>query len=195
MNFLACASGWCGWAREAMLMLPPLPRQFSAEIVRSDEGGRLRLFVDGPFQRSEDYTQSGQKCVAISRPNELGGVIYTLDNQRMTYEQVQYSKADFAAEANTDALCDWKVDGTERIDGRECLRFIGHYRWHSAQGYQVCYVDTQTQMRRRMVTFDEAGEKCLTVDYLDAVVGPPDPNLFELPKGYKKVKRWWQWFA
>lgn len=41
-------------------------------------------------------------------------------------------------------------------------------------------------MRRRMDSYDVKGELVATIDYLNAKVGPPPRQVFEMPLGYKR---------
>ena len=85
-------------------------------------------------------------------------------------------------------LLDWEQDGTEIIDGRECLRFVGHYTHPAGAAYEVCFIDRASGIRRRMITYDKLGRQALTVDCQSVSLGPPQPSLFELPDGYTVEK-------
>lgn len=80
-------------------------------------------------------------------------------------------------------LLDWEGDGSEIIDGHECLRFVGHYTHPAGAAYEVCYVDQISGIRRRMITYNQLGREALTVDCQSVTLGPPEPSVFELPDG------------
>jgi len=168
----------------AMSTFPPPPKRYSAEIIRSD-GERSLVFEDGVRGRVEDG-----KNILIRRLDK--GVAWNLTPETKTYSQVKLTKEMVKRAISLETLCDWRADGTEVIDGRNCLRFIGHY--HSADGasdaaHEIYYVDAKTHMPRRNITFDLNGKKALTVDTLNVVLGPQPREIFEIPAGYKRGYR------
>jgi hypothetical protein len=162
-----------------------MPTRYSAEIVRSD-GGRTILYVDGWTRKLEMYPKTGRPSIVISRPDK--GVIWSLTPDTKTYSQTKLPP-ELEHAFNPDTLCDWTEDGAEMIDGRKFRRFIGRYREASGpigEAHEVCFVDAKNGMRRRMVTFNVNGERVLTIDCLNAKVGPPPREVFEMPEGYKR---------
>lgn len=171
-----------------MPTLPPLPKSYSAEMARSD-GDRSLLFVDGWTRRLEFYPKSGQPSIVISRADKR--VIWSLSLETKTYSETKMP-AGMERAFNPDTLYDWCEDGVEMIDGRMCRRFVGRHREASGpigDAHEVCFVDADTGMRRRVLTFDVKGTLALTIDYLNAKVGAPSPDLFEMPEGYKRRRR------
>jgi outer membrane lipoprotein-sorting protein len=165
--------------------LPPFPKSYSAEMVRSD-GNRSVLYVDGWTRRLEFYPKSGQPSVVISRADKR--VIWSLSPDTKTYSQTKMP-AGMERAFDPDTLYDWSEDGIEMIDGRRCRRFVGRYREASGpigDAHEVCLVDAETGMRRRVMTFDVKGKLALTIDYLNAKVGAPPRHFFEMPGGYKR---------
>jgi outer membrane lipoprotein-sorting protein len=168
-----------------MPILPPFPKSYTVEMVRSD-GDRTMLYVDGWTRRLEMYPKTGQSTIVISRPDKR--VIWSLCPETKTYSQAKLP-AGLERAFDPDTLYDWSEDGAEMIDGRRCRRFIGIYR--EARGpigdaHEVCFVDAKTGMRRRVVSYDVKGKQALTIDYLNSKVGPPRRDTFEMPEGYKR---------
>jgi hypothetical protein len=158
---------------------------FIAEMIRSD-GDRTMLYVDGWMRRLERCPKSGRPSIFIWRPDKR--VIWALAPDVKTYSQTKMPD-DMERAFDPDAVCDWSENGTETIDGRKCRRFVGRYRKVSGpvgDAHEVCFVDVETGMRRRVATYDARGELALTVDYLNAKVGPPSRDVFEMPAGYKR---------
>jgi len=81
------------------------------------------------------------------------------------------------------ALYDWTPDGSEFIDGRECLRFVGRPAAPAGKALEVYYIDRATGLHRRAITYNKLGNQSLVVDYRSVALGPPDPSVFELPEG------------
>jgi hypothetical protein len=168
-----------------MPALPPFPKSYTAEMVRSD-GDRTMLYVDGWTRRLEMYPKVGQSSIIISRQDKR--VIWSLSPDTKTYSQAKMPDGMERA-FDPDTLYDWSEDGTEKIDGRRCRRFIGRYR--EARGpigdaHEVCFVEAKAGMRRRVDSYDMKGKLVATIDYLNAKVGPPPRQVFEMPDGYKR---------
>jgi hypothetical protein len=171
--------------------LPQRPMQYSATVVRSDDEPAGSVYADGPKDRQETHFLDGRIEILISRRDK--GVAWALVPEAKTYSQFKFTD-DMAKRATRFVkwLYDWKADGTEIIDGRRCLRFVGSYRpgaGPSGSAHEIQYFDAKTHMPRRFVTFDLNGKKALTVDYLNVVVGPQPRELFEIPLGYKRRYR------
>jgi hypothetical protein len=170
-----------------MPAIPPEPMQLTAELVRSDDAQRIKVYMDGWMRRIETQDQTGRTSIVISRPDK--GVIWSLSPQTKTFSQARlpkYLKRVF----DPRALCDWTEDGAEVIDGRRCRRFVGHYLDESSPvggAYEVCFIDAKTGVHRRVVTYNTNGNLVLTIDCLNAVVGPPPRAAFEMPVGYKRT--------
>ena len=169
---------------------PPHPKQYSAEIVRSD-GERWWVYADGVKGRQETHFPDGRTKILISRPDK--GVGWILSPETKTYSQFKFTESMVkSADRFIESLCDWTADGTEVIDGRCCLRFVGSYRsemGRSGAAHEVQYIDAKTKMPRREVTFNLKGKKALTVDTLNVVLRRPPPKTFEIPPGYKRGYR------
>jgi hypothetical protein len=173
-----------------MNTLPQRPKRYSAKVVRSDGEPTGLVYADGPKGRQETRLPDGN-TILISRPDK--GVIWTLRPETKTYSQVKFTKDMVKRAARfVESLYDWRADGTEVIDRRRCLRFLGSYRQGtgpSGGAHEVQYFDAKTHMPRRFVTFDMNGKKALTVDFLNIVLGPQPRELFEIPAGYKRGYR------
>lgn len=167
---------------------PQCPKHYSAKVVRSDGEPIQLVYADGRKGRQETHFGDGRTKILISRPDK--GAIWALTPETKTYSQVKFTE-DMVKKAARfiQSLYDWKADGAETIDGRRCLRFVGRYSPEtgtSGAAHEVHYIDAKTHMPRRFMTFNLKGKKALTVDYLNVVLGPLPPELFEIPPGYKR---------
>jgi len=165
-----------------MPALPPLPKKFSAEHIRSD-GDRGKVYIDGLRRRFDIQFANGLRSIVIHRPDKRVGWSL-MPGCDVFYESPLTS--DEMPDPST--LLDWAQDGTEIIDGRECLRFIGHYTFSAGAAYEVCYVDRASGIRRREITYDKLGRQALTVDCRSVSLSAPDPSVFELPDGFRIEK-------
>lgn len=163
-----------------------MPRQFSAEIIRSD-GITAKIFIDGFLRRIEESTPNGIQII-IARPDN--GVGWTLWPDRNMGCETPMSPEMVGKVGNPTDNLDWVLDGTGFIDGIECLRFVGYFPIDSQpqQFVEECYVDPATNMVSRCITYHQDGTPSLTVNYCSVIIGPPLPNLFEMPDGYELLK-------
>jgi hypothetical protein len=169
-----------------MPAIPPPPTQLIADLVRSDDGNRSRIYMDGWMRRIEVRDHNGQASIIITRPDK--GLIWMLSPDTKTYQQSKLPK-NFERAFDPYTVCDWTEDGIEIIDGRRCRRFVGRYL--STIGpvglaHEFVFIDAKTGVHRRTVTYDKNGKLGITCDCLNATVGPPPPSVFEMPKGYKR---------
>lgn len=150
-------------------------------------GDRKVLYVDGLNMRMEEFPKAGAPTILISSADKR--VIWLLSPSTKTYSQTRMRDGMERA-FNPDTLYDWTENGTETIGGCRCRRFVGRYR--SAQGpigdaHEVCFIDAKTGMRRRRDSYDVNGKLVATIDYLNAKVGRPPRQVFEMPDGYKRA--------
>jgi hypothetical protein len=162
-----------------------MPKRYSAKLVGSD-GDHTMLYVNGWMRRLEFYPRIGRPNIVISRPDK--GVIWSLDPQTKTYSQAKLP-LHLEGAFDPDTLYDWTEDGTEIIDGRKCRRFVGRYRGPKGptEEVEICYVDARAGMRRRVSAYDEKGKLVPVMDYLNAKVGAPPRNIFDMPEGFKRA--------
>lgn len=168
-----------------MRTIPPLPKRFSAEVIRSD-GDRTLIYVDGWSKRLDIYPKTGHPSIVISRPDKE--VIWSLAPHTKTYCQSKLPRG-FERAFNPDTLYAWTEEGTEKIDDRIYRRFVGRYRETRTPigaARDVCFVDRRTGMRRRVDSYDKRGKLVLRIDYLNAKIGRLPGNVFEIPPGYKR---------
>lgn len=158
-----------------------MPKQYSAEIVRSD-GYRSRIFTDGVRQRVELHGATGIQSIVISRPDK--GVAWSLMPGSTVFYETPFTQQVAQSVLDPSSLLDWQEEGTEQIDGAECVRYRGRYTRPAGAAYELCFVERASGIRRRKVTFDKAGSERLTVDWRSVTLEPPDPAVFELPQGY-----------
>jgi hypothetical protein len=117
-------------------------------------------------------------------------VEWSLSPHTNTYSEVKLPpEMDAALEQELDRFLseEWNEDGTEMIDAHLCRRYVGRYREPgfklAGEARTVCYIDTQTGLRRREYNYDAKGDLVATIDYS---AGPPPRTVFELPAGCKR---------
>jgi hypothetical protein len=164
-----------------MPSLPPLPKRYSAEIVRSDGDGS-RIFTDGIRQRVEVYDASGIRSIVIARPDR--GVAWSLKRGTTVFFETPFSLKVAQRVLDPTSLLDWEEEGTELIEGTECIRYRGRYKSSAGAAYELCFVEPASGIRRRSVTFDMTGAQKLTVNWHSVNLESPDLEIFEIPQGY-----------
>ena len=169
-------------------MLPPFPKSYKCEMVRSDDRIRTVAYIDGDKKRFDETNKMGQPEIVIYR-RELG-VMWKLYPHTKTYFQ---SKLDLRRRVvNPDTFYDWKEEGFKIINKRKCRRFVGREPescWPYDDAREIYFIDAETGMRRRAITYNLVGTLCLTVDWLNAEVGPQPKAIFEVPKNFRRVYR------
>src|SRR5262245_52783817 len=171
-----------------MPSIPPLPKQFSAEMICSD-GDRTMIYVDNWTRRLDMYPKTSHPRIVINHPDKE--VIWSLTPHTKTYSQSKLPRG-LERAFDPDTLYDWREEGTEIIDGRIHRRFVGRYRQTRTpigDAREVCFVDARTGMRRRVDSYDKRGKLVLTIDYRNAKVGRPPRKVFDMPAGYKRGYR------
>jgi hypothetical protein len=172
--------------KKARISLPQLPRAYSRETVRSD-GSVTRIFTDGVRSRIDGNDGDGKpKTITISRPDL--GVAWSVDPKLNIYNESKVSAADYDQVANPEDGEEWEEEGTEVVGGVECKRYRGTRKGSdSSLAHTMIFVDPNTGIRHRTVTFDKTGKQRLVIETKAVKMGPPDASVFELPAGCKKV--------
>src|SRR5450756_282492 len=134
-----------------MATLPPFPKSYKCEIVRSDDRIRMVAYVDADKKRFEEINKTGQLEIEIYR-RDLS-IMWELYPHAKTYFQ---SKLDLRKPVvNPDTFYDWKEEVFKIINKRKCRKFVGREPescWPYDDAREICFVDVLTGMRRRAIT-------------------------------------------
>ncbi len=163
---------------------------FTADQVVTASGRRfrMRLYARGNVMRTE-MAEQGQRMVTILRPDR--NVAWTLMVDQQMYMEVPLSgmpaeaRGDFAkAMTDPSAKSETELLGMEQVGTYQCQKY--RYRTtYQGQTYSgtVWLALALNNFPIKMVN-DQAGS---VVEYENIKLGPPDPSLFELPPGYRKM--------
>ncbi len=165
-------------------VLPPMPKLFSAEIIRSD-GIYNKIWTDGFRKRVEFYNENGLQSILISRPDKGISWNFLMPDCKVVQE-LPLSREVMESIFDPTTLLEWTSDGIELIDGHECLRFIGHYNFLGVpvgEAYELAYIDRASSMYRRKIIYNKKGKQSLIIDYRSVILEAPDLSVFELPEG------------
>jgi hypothetical protein len=166
--------------RQRPISLPP---QYSRDIVRSD-GDAITGYVDGT-KRRVDQTVAGMTTIIISRPDL--GVMYRIEANTQTYSTIPITRAmEAVAGKDVEENQEWEHVTTEPFGSRVVDVFdvflIGETHRRSR-----LYVDRETHIRWKEVTFNKLGKEVLVIEAKNVRVGPPPASVFELPAGLREV--------
>ncbi|HEX5443700.1 MAG TPA: hypothetical protein VFW87_07725 [Pirellulales bacterium] len=163
----------------------PLPLQYSAEIVRSD-GERGKVYLDGGKRRVE-LTVNGVTQMAIWRPDL--GEYYSINLEAQTYTAHTIT-AEMAAVMSADVEDDveWEYVAAERV-GSHAVDVYDVFARNTELRRARVYVDSETHIRRKEVTFNDLGEEVLIIENTNVKTGPPSASVFELPPGLRRNSR------
>jgi len=80
----------------------------------------------------------------------------------------------------------WEFVRDEVLDG-ETVKCFNAYLPGQSRPYEVVYVQPETGIRVRAVTYNRNGDEVLTIETRNVVIGPPPKKVFEIPEGYEAV--------
>ena len=162
----------------------PLPSQYSAELVRSD-GGTIKVYLDAMKQRIEHAVAGVTTTIVIWRPDL--GKSFMVETSTQTYFTSPIT-AEVEASVLTDVEDDieWKHVGSEELDST-CVDVYDVYEKGKANRRARIWMDSETHIRLRKVTFNQLGKQVLVIEAKNVVMGPPPASVFELPPGLREV--------
>ena len=165
------------------MALPELPAEYSASLVRSDSD-RTRIFLCSDRRRVETEFENGQCHIVIAR-GDLG-VAWVWQNSDPWLETPLDWRA-VSAVADPSLALSWRMVGVAEIEGQPCRQFVGTLDESGDHIEQECFV-LANGIRRRTVTYCTDGTIGIVIDCLDAMVGQPPLEVFELPAGAEVLR-------
>lgn len=162
----------------------PLPLQYSAEILRSD-GDESRVYIDGAKKRVEQ-TIAGVTTIVIWRPDRGEGYRIEADSQRYSTTPITSEMKAMAAMDVEESL-EWEHVGTEPFGSRTVDIFDVFGKGEAGRRSRV-YVDSETRIRWKEVTFNRLGREVLVIEARNVEIGPPSASVFELPPGLREIR-------
>ena len=163
----------------------PLPSQCFEERVYSD-GMSDKVYTDGRKFRS-DSTENGITTINIWRPDlEMG---YRIDWNNRTYTAIPMSIEEMEETTSVDIEDDleWEYVDSEELNARKVDVYDVFRKGESYRCARI-FVDTETHIRWKKVTFNSLGKEVLTIETKNAEIGPPPDSVFELPEGLQEFK-------
>jgi hypothetical protein len=159
-----------------------LPLQYSAEILRSD-GGKIAVYLDGAKRRVEQ-TVAGTTRTTIWRPDL--GKCYGIECDTQTYTTHSITpEVEAVAAKDVEDDEEWEYVATEPF-GSRTADVYDVYAIGTARRRARVYVDSETHIRWKEVTFNKLGKEVLTIETKNVVMGPPPATVFELPTGLRE---------
>ena len=162
----------------------PLPSRYFRESLRSD-GDSGKVYIDGTKRRVEG-TVNGVTTITIWRPDL--GYFYGIECDTQTYTThaiTSEMEAVMAADVEDDV--EWEYVTTESL-GSRTVEVYDVFAIGEANRRARVYVDPETHIRWKKVTFNKLGKQVLTIETKNAVVGPPPASVFELPPGLREIR-------
>ncbi len=166
-----------------------LPPAYSCTIVSSD-GDTSKIWVDPRYRRVDLFPLNRPPTTIIT--NKLNGLTFKIDLETKVYARFSIPPAKFQAILDTfERGVEWEHTGTENIDGKWFDKYLA-WRYDSKSKFpgEVVYVDSESNIRRRTISIDLLGNRQLTTDYKEIVIGTPPKGIFLLPEGLKRVALW-----
>lgn len=162
----------------------PLPLQYSAEILRSD-GDESKVHIDGSKTRVEQ-TVAGVTTIAIWRPDLGRG--YSIEADTGMYSMIPITPdMETVASGDVEEDVEWEYVATEPFGSRTVNVFDVFGKGDARRRSRV-YVDSETHIRWKEVTFNKLGRQVLVIETRNVEIGPPPASVFELPPGLQEVR-------
>ena len=158
-------------------------------ITTSGQQMRMKTYMRGQDYRME-MNQQGQQIISILRPSR--GVMWTLMPDQQMYMEVSLAGMPAAAaqtgfaEAMRDSAdrAQTEMLGIEQVGPYRCQK----YRYRSSHQGQTFTGLVWSALELNGFPVKIVEEKNGTVvEYQNIRLGPPDPSLFEVPSGYRKM--------
>lgn len=153
-----------------------LPGTFRADIVRSDGLGQSTVYMTPTMRRIDNYVNGTLASITISRSDES-----RLWKHDLLTGSVHEFPLPEIGDYDPTEECSWRYAGTEQVDGFECDKYELLHQHIPNYVTKTVAVDSQTQMRIRLQTFNKLGQMVLTVEYKNIHVGPLPLSYFEIP--------------
>jgi hypothetical protein len=171
---------------------PPRPDCYFLEMHSSD-GQHSKEYVNGKLKRLEIYGPTSElPQLYIYRRDK--GVTWSAMPGSKTLRETAASPATAATAAAVNALIAWTNEGTAKIEGRKCIRFVGtyvepqagagYYVMGTGRAYEETFIDAENGLPVRHATYDMLGKLSVVNERTAFDLNPPDLALFEVPDGY-----------
>ncbi len=163
---------------------------FTADMVTTAGGRnfRMRMYVRGNISRME-MAEQGQRMITITRPDR--NVAWTLIVDQQMYMEVPLSgmpaeaRGDFAkAMSDPNVKSETELVGTEQVGGYQCQKYRYRTTVQGQTSSGMVWLATALNNFPVKMVHDQTGS---VTEYENIKLGPPDPALFELPPGYRKM--------
>lgn len=160
----------------------PLPLQYSAKVIRSD-GDSLNVYLDGAKRRVEQ-TVNGVTTVTIWRPDL--GEFYGIEWEAQAYTtHAITADSETLMSADVEYDVEWEFVATE-LFGPHTVDAYDVFARNTNRRRARVYVDCETHIRWKKVTFNKLGKEVLTMETTNVESGPPPASVFELPPGFRE---------
>ena len=166
----------------AKFSLPP----FSADQIMSQGGqvqNRSRVYMHGNLYRME-MEQQGQKSIVIMRYDRQ--VMWILTPSQNTYMEMalQTGRSMIEAAQDPNTRMERQPLGQEKVGPYNCQKY--RVRVTSSGNTWTGIQWTAPELKNFMVKWLDESTNTV-IEYQNISLTPPDPGLFELPSGYRKM--------
>jgi negative regulator of sigma E activity len=161
----------------------PLPKQYAAEIVRSD-GEQARIYEDGVKSRAESFI-NGRTSIVIKRPDLK--LLYDIELEPGTYSTIPLTpEIEQIGASDVEEGFEWEFVGSDTLNSRAVDIYDVYIRGDESRLSRI-YLDRENHIRWKQVTFNRFGKEVLIIETRNVTIGPPAASVFELPTGLKKI--------
>lgn len=158
--------------------LPPLPKEASFTTTAPD-GQSERLQSDGIRLRIDRFANGSFKETYIFRP-DLDLIWIWAKGDSIAREMAMPEGYSLKAPDWADVV-EWQYECEEVQDGCVCKKFIGRSSDMREEGYKLCWIHADSQLRKRTESYDGTGVLANWTEWSDVVLGSPEMTVFEVP--------------
>lgn len=159
--------------------------------MHSSNGQQSKEYVSGQRKRLESYDANAEHHQVIIYRRDKA-VTWNVNPASKTVFELSYTPQVEATYKAITSLVVWTEEGTEVVEACKCIRFLGRYAPRAAGyylsgpggDYEELFVDASNGLPVRQITYDRRGKAAVINERVAFNLDPPDPELFELPKGY-----------
>jgi outer membrane lipoprotein-sorting protein len=159
--------------------------EFSANVVThmNSQETKGKVYVSGQKMRREFSTPEGTN-ITIARPDKKVMWVF-MPGQKMYMEmQFRPSQMEKAMKMPKDQKGEMKLLGKETVNGYETEKFETTFKHKGAPVKQYIWVSKKLGVPVKVTSQDGS----FSMEYLDIKEGNVPASLFEVPKGYRKMR-------
>ena len=182
--------------------LTSYPQEFSAEVTTISNGNpttHIWVYRQADKERTDSPSQDPQTTIVLQSESKAWNIWSKSDSRSVYYTDSvvpPYSIVELAVDPSFPPDNDhvYTKVGVETVNGQVCDKYTFTTKSGWPNGPGTSWVSQETKLPVRVISHVYNTE--YTTDITNVKVGPLESNLFNLPKGAHKLRRYslkWRW--